>query len=203
MRIFFARHGESEANVQRIISNRELPHRLTPTGIAQTEALAELLVNAYLVNAYDVQMIVASPIARATATATIIAARHDLPLTIDPALREIDCGMMEGRGDDAATRAWDEGDYDRRIPPDGESLNDVRARFLPFVTQLVDQHQELRGDILLIAHGSLLRYMLPLTISNIDASFVAHQPLGTCELVVTQYQDGDLRGISWAGLKID
>lgn len=40
MRLIFARHGESQANVERIISNRALPHGLTAKGRAQAETLA-------------------------------------------------------------------------------------------------------------------------------------------------------------------
>ena len=63
MRVLFTRHGESEANVEGIISNRDLPHRLTVVGIAQAEALAERLGD------FDVRMIFSSPILRARETA--------------------------------------------------------------------------------------------------------------------------------------
>src|SRR5579859_4077000 len=43
MKLYFVRHGESEANVARIISNREQPHALTSNGIRQAHALADSL----------------------------------------------------------------------------------------------------------------------------------------------------------------
>ena len=70
-------------------------------------------------------MIVSSPIPRAVQTAALIANQVDLPYSVNDALREFDCGAMEGRADRVAwsahqevVRAWDEDqDYDRFIPP--------------------------------------------------------------------------------------
>ena len=47
MRILFTRHGESEANIQHIISNRSLPHQLTEKGVDQAAALAEVSAAQY------------------------------------------------------------------------------------------------------------------------------------------------------------
>lgn len=41
MRLLFARHGESEANVDRVFSNRGWGHPLTPAGREQARVLAE------------------------------------------------------------------------------------------------------------------------------------------------------------------
>ena len=43
LRIHFARHGESQANLIREISNRGLVHGLTRKGRLQAQALAEVL----------------------------------------------------------------------------------------------------------------------------------------------------------------
>ena len=40
MRIYFARHGESEANLLHVFSNRGVKHGLTARGRAQAETLA-------------------------------------------------------------------------------------------------------------------------------------------------------------------
>ncbi|MBV7327458.1 histidine phosphatase family protein [Chloroflexi bacterium TSY] len=181
MRILFTRHGESEANVQRIISNRNLPHKLTQTGISQAFALAKRLVDSY-----DVRLIGASPILRAQETAAIVAESLGLSPATYPALREFDCGMMEGRGDSeawaahqAVVRAWDEEkDFDQCIEPDGESFNDIKERFLPFVARLIKENQVQSGDILLISHGAVLLQMLPLVVANVDRAFTKQNSIG-------------------------
>ena len=194
MRILFARHGESEANILHVISNRDLPHKLTETGISQSFALANALASFKLVK------IISSPIIRAQETAGIVAQRYSLPLTISPALCEFDCGRMEGRGDEQAwaahrevTRAWDEDrDYGRRIPPDGDSYLDLKNRFLPFIAGLAADNQDLSGDILLVSHGAVLYQMLPLVLANVDRAFTQSHPIGYCGLIVT-HPTGALR----------
>jgi broad specificity phosphatase PhoE len=204
MRILFTRHGESEANIQRIISNRGLPHHLTTVGVSQSMAIAESLVN------WDIQKVMSSPILRAKETGNIIAEKLGVPFIISNALREFDCGIMEGRGDNeawiahnAAIQAWDERqDYSFRIPPDGESFDDVKARFLPFITKLIETDGDTAGDILMVSHGSMLSLMLPFVLANIDRTFTKQHPLGNCELVVTQSQGARLVCTDWVGISL-
>ena len=59
MNLYFARHGESEANIQNVISNRGLQHPLTLNGRKQAARLAEHLKDAGLAGIF------CSPIQRA------------------------------------------------------------------------------------------------------------------------------------------
>jgi len=59
MRLYFIRHGESEANTLQIISNRNLPHAMTETGLRQVFALAGKLHGKSICRIYT------SPILRA------------------------------------------------------------------------------------------------------------------------------------------
>ena len=203
MRILFTRHGESEANIQHVISNRDLPHKLTRLGIAQSLGLAEYL------RRWSLSTILSSPVLRARETAEIISRALGIPFMPSPALREFDCGLMEGRGDDeawaahqAVTRAWDEDrDHDRHIPPDGESFNDMRARFLPLITDLTSGREKQTGDILLISHGGMLHQMLPLILLNVDRGFMNSHPLGNCALIETRPGNAGLFCISWNGIR--
>jgi broad specificity phosphatase PhoE len=202
MRLLFTRHGESEANLARIISNRDLAHHLTEKGVGQAHELAAKLVDSAVV-----QMIYCSPIPRARETAEIVAGRLGLSIAVTPALREFDCGMMEGRGDEEAwkahntvIKAWDEDqDYDCRIPPDGESFNDIKRRFLPFIAELLSEVQARPGDILMISHGSMLHQMLPVVLANVDRQFTQQNPIGNCKLIIANYQDKQLFCSDWAG----
>jgi uncharacterized phosphatase len=203
MRILFTRHGESEANVCRIISNRDLPHKLTAVGISQSLKLAAALVK------WNVRRVIASPIMRAQETGNIIATELGITLMVAPALREFDCGIMEGRGDEAAwiahqaiTQAWDEDqEYNARIQPDGESFNDMKARFLPFVAHMIEENDRDQEDVILVSHGGIMHQMLPLVLTNVDRSFTKKHPLGNCELVVTQPHSTNLVCTQWAGLR--
>lgn len=169
MRVYFARHGESEANVLGVISNRDLPHHLTEVGRRQALALARSLADEVVAAVY------ASPIPRAVETAEAVAGVLGVRVEVVDALRESDCGAIEGRGDAEAWAAhdrvladWlDRGDSASRIEG-GESLDDVRARFAPFVDGLIAQYGGTDDRLLVIAHGSLFRVMLPVVLAGLD-----------------------------------
>ena len=203
MRLYFVRHGQSEANVQMVISNRDLFHPLTELGRQQTEALARSLTDV------PVAAIYASPIVRAAQTAQIVAAAKGLPVEIADALREPDCGIMEGRRDDAA---WAEHDrvvsdwveqcqFDSRIGG-GESFHDLRARFVPFIEQITAVHGDTDHNLLLITHGSLLYLMLPLVLTNLDAATVGEYPMPNAAVIIAEKRASDLVCLEWCGVKL-
>src|SRR4051812_30767011 len=131
MRFFFVRHGESQANVDRIFSNRGWKHPLTELGRQQAQALATKLQGASVLAIYT------SPIRRAVETAQIIGERLGVAYQIEPGLAEWDVGIYEDRSHDdgsaayaAVEQEWAAGRLDARIP-EGESCADIRARFAP------------------------------------------------------------------------
>jgi broad specificity phosphatase PhoE len=202
MRLYFVRHGQSKANVQMVISNRDLPHPLTELGCQQTEALAQWLADVPLAAIYS------SPIVRAAQTAHIVAASKGLPLQIVAALREPDCGIMEGRADEDA---WAEHDrvmrdwvvrrkFDSCIEG-GESFHDLRARFVPFINRLVAVHDKADHNILLITHGSLLYLMLPLVLTNVDLVSVHEYPMSHTGVIIAEKQANGLVCLEWCGVK--
>ena len=97
MNLYFARHGESEANIENVISNRDCIHPLTLNRQEQAANLAEHLMDAGLAGIF------CSPIQRAVETAEIVGALLQVPVAKADALREFDCGIMEGRSDE---KAW-------------------------------------------------------------------------------------------------
>src|SRR6185369_16537605 len=98
MKLYFVRHGESEANLLREISNRGTRHGLTAKGREQATALVQAL------SREAIQHIYTSPLLRAVQTAEILAGRFNVPFQTADALREFDCGFVEGRSD---TAAWE------------------------------------------------------------------------------------------------
>ena len=203
MRLYFVRHGQSEANVQRVISNRDLPHPLTDLGRQQAGALARSLADMPLAAIYS------SPILRAAQTAQLVAALKGLPVELVDALREPDCGIMEGRGDE---EAWAEHarvmydwvvqrQFDSRMAG-GESYHDLRARFVPFVDRLIAAHGDLDHNLLLITHGSLLYLMLPLVLTNVDFSAVNEYPMPNTAVIVAEKRADRLVCTTWCDLAL-
>ncbi len=203
MRLYFVRHGQSEATVQMVISNRDLFHPLTELGRQQAEALARSLAEVPVVALYS------SPIVRAAQTAHIVAAKKNLPVEFADALCEPDCGIMEGRSDE---EAWAEHDrvmhdwlvqrqFDSRIEG-GESYNDLRARFVPFIDQLMAKHGDTEHNLLLMTHGSLLYLMLPLVLTNIDFAAVREYPMPNAGVILVERQASGLVCLEWCGVKL-
>jgi broad specificity phosphatase PhoE len=196
MYLYFARHGESQANVAHVISNRDLPHPLTERGVTQSQELAEHL------RARSIAAVYCSPILRARQTAAIVAGVLGIAVAVTDALREFDCGVAEGRGDAeawalhaAVVADWRRGEHARRIEG-GESLLDLRARFVPFVEQIV---AEAPGDVLLIGHGGLYYATLPLVLPNIAPEFPYANGIENCAYVLAERTPAGLVCRAWCG----
>ncbi|MBN2147382.1 MAG: histidine phosphatase family protein [Anaerolineales bacterium] len=192
MRIYFARHGHSHANLLRKISNRGLCHGLTPAGREQAVKLAQRLQHFPIIQIYS------SPVLRAIETSIILANQLQVEYEITDALREFDCGILEGRSDEEAWRGWQEISdawlvhkcWDQRIEG-GESYNDLRERFVPFIECLVNRFGGTQAEVVSVSHGGLYRMMLPLVLKDLDADRVFHQGFGyTACLVAESHPQG-------------
>jgi broad specificity phosphatase PhoE len=198
MRLLFARHGESEANLRHEIANRDSTHALTATGRLQAEALGASL------RSQRVTRIVSSPLRRAVETAEIVGRVLGVPVGLAEALREYDCGVFEGRSDAAAWEAyaqvreqWEElCRADARLEG-GESLADMRARFAPFVRGLIAGSG--RDDcVVLLSHGGLYRCVLPEILVGIDPKVARDRGLGYARYVIADARpDGVLECVDW------
>ena len=201
MRLIFARHGQSEANLLRIFSNRDLLHPLTPLGREQALQLAHRL------QAEPISQIFVSPILRARQTAEIVSAGLGVPIILTDALREYDVGVLEGTSDpsgwdlyDEILREWvDHHHWDRGFAG-GESFNDMRRRFLPFIEGLVSQSKNSAQTLLLVTHGGLLRCMLPLVLANIDFPFALRNGIPNTATIQAEPIGENLICTDWCGL---
>lgn len=199
MTLYFVRHGESEANLLREFSNRGLKHGLTAKGRQQAQALAASLRDV------PVTALFCSPLLRARQTAEILAQQLGVAPEVADALREFDCGVLEGRSDAASWQAYAElseawlvrGEWDRRLEQ-GESFHELRQRFVPFVDQL--KHHA--GAVVLVGHGGTYRCMLPLILQNIDFKFSAAHALSHTALVVAEPLADGWWCRRWAGIDL-
>lgn len=130
--ILFVRHGETEANKQRLALGRADPP-LTETGVAQAQALARRL------QAEGVSVVCTSPLRRARETAAPIAAAAGAELVVDDRLVELDYGEWDNTSFNdlppAELARW-RGDPSF-APPGGESLRAVSGRVADFCTEML------------------------------------------------------------------
>lgn len=198
MKIVFARHGESKADVAQIVADRAGTYGLTARGYTQSAALAAQLTTR------NIAAIYASPGRCAEQTAQIIGDRLGLSVQTTPALREFDCGIMEGRSDIEAWKehnlimaAWDSGRYSQSIKG-GENFKDLKARFVPFLESIIKSGTRTDTNYLLISHAGILHHMLPLVLQNIYITTERDYPLDYCACVVAQEENQQLICQEWA-----
>lgn len=184
MRLYFVRHGESEANTRHIISNRASPLGLTERGREQARILAGTLTDIPLTSIYS------SPIPRARETADILSGSLGMAYQVTEALREYDCGVLEERSDEEAWqlhRRYYE-DWTLRHdflskPEGGENFVEIQNRFLPFIEFRKKSNER---HVLLVGHGGIFHLMLPLILTNIDSDFVRSHSIGHTECIVVE-----------------
>ncbi|MEM7284827.1 MAG: histidine phosphatase family protein [Actinomycetota bacterium] len=146
-RIVVVRHGETEwSRVGRHTGRTDIP--LTPVG-EQEASLARLSLGGW-----TFRRVWASPLQRATATATL--AGYDPE--IDATLMEWDYGEIEGRTNDEITAeapGWSK--WIDEVPG-GEHVSEVGDRADAFLARVAGE--AIDGDALVFAHGHLLAVLI-------------------------------------------
>jgi len=188
-RIILARHGEAA------VPQSGGPRVLTPTGVAQAEALADA------VDPLRVASLWSSTMARSQQTAAIVSDRLGLPTVHDDRLRELinderwtpPLCDKDDPGDVYA--AWLEGNLDGTIF--GETGHDVVERLRSVVEDVADR---CRGEAaLLVSHGGIIELGLTHLCRNITAAFVDSNPLLNGETVELEVDSSGWVCTSWAG----
>jgi probable phosphoglycerate mutase len=204
MKLYFVRHGQSEANTRHIISNRLSPFGLTRLGKEQTEVLAKSLRDV------PVTAIFSSPIRRARETAEILASALNQSYRVMEALREYDCGILEEKSDEASWKLhreiaedWVLNHNHTRKPDGGESFLDIRDRFIPFMENLLLGSQDQDEYVLLVGHGGLFQLMLPLLLNNVDNAFVQSHGMDHTEYILAEQRGSDLVCLRWGPVRLD
>lgn len=130
--MLFVRHGETEANKQRLALGRADPP-LTANGATQAQALARRL------EPERVEVVRASPLRRARETAAPIAAACGVEVVLDDRLIELDYGEWDSTSfqdlPPAELARWR--NDPSFAPPGGESLHAVAARVADFCTEMM------------------------------------------------------------------
>ena len=136
--LLLTRHGQAAAGDVMLGGQLDVP--LMPQGREEAAALARRL------NGVRIDRIVSSPMLRALETAQIVATGR--PVEVDARLRELDYGRWEGLtyaeidAHDPELRARWEHDPAATHSPGGESGDDVAARALNFLVDLIGAEEE-------------------------------------------------------------
>jgi alpha-ribazole phosphatase/probable phosphoglycerate mutase len=155
---------------------------LSPQGVRQLEQAAAQLQEVELAGVY------ASDLSRAAQGAEIICRGRSIEPRIIPEFREIHFGVWEGLSfqeimeqypDDLQARFKDLPNF--RIPG-GESLMDLKARALPALKGLIEEHHE--QAFLLVAHAGINRVILSEALGlNLQNLFRLDQNYGCLNII--------------------
>jgi broad specificity phosphatase PhoE len=169
-KIYFIRHGQSEANVKKCFAGQKEDSPLTDLGREQaTQAALDLLKNKI-----KVDRIISSPLIRARKTAEIIIkqAKLDLKLEIDKRLAEYDVGELAGTS------------Y-RQI----SSAEMVRAKgaedpqkFKKRVQDFLDDLEQGKENVLIVSHAGVGRMIEVIRKNHDPKTFHDHAPLPNAKI---------------------
>jgi probable phosphoglycerate mutase len=140
---WFLRHGQTDYNA-RGVSQGSVDIPLNATGIAQAHNAAPLL------EGRGITAVVTSPMQRALVTAQIVNQTLNLPLTIEPDLREVVFGGMEGKPLGTWFADWLDG---TATPEGAESFAEITTRAETIVSRLLLAP----APLLIVAHGAFFR----------------------------------------------
>jgi probable phosphoglycerate mutase len=171
-KIYFVRHGESEANVKRQFAGQKEDSPLTDLGRQQAKQAAKDLLK------YDfkIDRVISSPLLRAHETAKIIVkeAKMGLEIEIDERIAEYDMGALTGTAHHkissqelvAAEGAEDPSEFQNRVQ---DLINELR-----------------QGDknVLIVSHAGVGR-IIEVSKKNLDPkSFYDLGPLPNAKIIV-------------------
>ena len=158
MKIYFARHGQTDWNLQgKVQGATDIP--LNGNGIAQAHRLCEKIKEENI----DLEKIYTSDQIRAIRTAQIVDEQYHVGYEIVKGLEEMSLGDFEGHTWDEINalfpkelQYWNE---DRRYhtSPNGESYQMVIERLFSALDHIIGQH-DISSDksLLIISHGAVI-----------------------------------------------
>ena len=156
-RIILVRHGQTPWNKDKIFrGSRDIP--LNDTGREEARLAGEWLKGETIHAAY------CSPLSRARDTGEAISRHHGLQVADLPGLTDLQYGDWEGLPLTEVKvkyadlyRRWETAPHTVRFP-NGETLNEVKARALAAVAAVVQRHPE--QTVLLAAHRAVNKVLI-------------------------------------------
>lgn len=156
-KIYLIRHGEAEGNLYRRAQGH-YQSRITAKGQRQIAALAERFRDIHIDALYS------SDLARTQTTAGAITKYHELPMILEPHLREVCMGAWEDQPWGNLSRDYPEAmtafndDPDAWTAEGAETFVQLKERMLGIITELATRHEG--QTIACVSHGMAIRTLL-------------------------------------------
>ncbi|SFT03956.1 histidine phosphatase family protein [Saccharopolyspora flava] len=204
VRLVLARHGQTPANVAKLLDTVPPGPGLTELGRQQAEELAERLA----AREEKIVAVRASHALRAQQTAEPVGRRLGLPVRPVEGTHEVFVGELEGLGGpevlgvfDDVYAAWHAGDLDARMPGGGESGREAIARFVAGARTALEGVSE--GAVVLVSHGAMLRLVAGVLVEEITGAEADALHLPNTGLIVIESDPSTRTGwrcLTWDGL---
>ncbi len=195
MKLFTTRHGESKANIDKIVQGQSFDSELSEVGLEQADKVAERLKDE------PIGFVYASSATRARQTAEAILKYHpDAEIVYDDRLQERSFGKYEGQPSAEMHKDVAESgeEYSLFKPKGGESWYEAGERFRQFYEEnILARHQNSDETVLIVGHGTVLMNFLLWLDKKLDESadhkhhYDAYHPSNTAVSVITIDDEGN------------
>ncbi len=184
VKIFIARHGESEGNISNIFTGT-IDAKLTNLGRIQAQELAENSVK------LKINRIFSSHLLRAKETAKFVAQKLNITLEIKEDIQEISFGIFQGQNKNTLIGTDLEKSKQLLYAKDGEGIQNIEKRILEFIKYLKYlKNNKSNQSILFVGHSNFWSFLIAVLEGKTAKDFV--------EIRVNRkkFQNGEIREIT-------
>ncbi len=192
--VYCVRHAETEANVSNFFPTHDT--KLTPKGHRQAELVADNLTG------IGVEAIYSSPTVRTMETASIIATKLGINVTVEERLREVGLGGLEGRSY-AEVRSSDPFWYREYFTGEQkygvEKFSDLIQRVMNLVEELSSAG---RRRIVFVTHLEPIRALVAAALGT-HGEWIRRIRISNASITMLSYSSGSLRlyCVNWLPIK--
>lgn len=176
---YFARHGQTDANIQAVMCGGEWDIELNEAGIAQAKAATQLLQD----TGHNIKTICASPMKRALKTAHILNEALSVPLTVVHELREWEVGEWSRKPYHQVPNLF----LGSENPPGGETRQEFQDRIHRGLLASVQNE----GPVLIVSHGCVWHVITKLL--NMPGGLIENVSIHR----INQHSDADQSILLW------
>jgi len=181
----FVRHGQTDANIKRIVDGQGLNSPLNDTGLQQAESVGKALKDVTFNMAYS------SDLKRANKTCEMILHYNQAnsigieSIKKEELLREKHFGVFEGQFAQnwVAEKGKIDGDF---TPENGESEEDVQNRGREFLERMLkeiaimEHAVEIIPNILIVSHGGFIRNLFSVLFDELNCLLPPNADFSSC-----------------------
>jgi broad specificity phosphatase PhoE len=194
-RLYWVRHGETQANIEKIFSFKCADYALTPKGRLQALQTAKYFLDK------DIHEIYSSPARRSRETAGIIAISLNMRVNLLEEFREVNIGEFDGlpmEGERIALHRsilsdWFAGKPDARFPA-GEDYRQLWVRMQSGYEKVFRDKKN--KNVVIVGHGGGFKYTLKSLCHNSDPKALYGVDIPNCSIteLIVHCEKGTIEG---------